>query len=68
MTITLNGKTIHVHEGATLGALLREHDITDKTDGVAVALNASVVPRRQWTDVHLQNGDTVEVIHAVQGG
>ena len=68
MNITLNGNPVHVHEGATLGALLREHEITEKTDGVAVAVNAAVVPRRQWPDVHLRDGDAIEVIHAVQGG
>ena len=68
MNITFNGKPAHAHEGTTLGVLLRAHDITDKTDGVAVAVNDAVVPRRQWADVHLRDGDTVEVIHAVQGG
>lgn len=68
MNIMLNGKPVHLHEGATLGALLREHEITEKSDGVAVAVNAAVVPRRQWPEVHLHDGDAVEVIHAVQGG
>jgi sulfur carrier protein len=68
MKILLNGKEIHLHEGATLGALLRDHDISEKTDGVAVAVNAAVVPRRQWPNLHLHDGDTIEVIHAVQGG
>ena len=68
MNITFNGKPAHLHEGTTLGGLLREHKISDKTDGVAVAVNDAVVPRRQWADVHLRDGDTIEVIHAVQGG
>lgn len=68
MKILLNGNEIHLHAGTTLGALLRERDITEKTDGVAVAVNEAVVPRRQWPDLHLHDGDTIEVIHAVQGG
>jgi sulfur carrier protein len=68
MVIALNGKKLDVHDGATLGALLRENLIDDDTDGVAVAVNAAVVPKRQWSDVHLHEGDAVEVIHAVQGG
>ena len=68
MKILLNGNEMHLHEGTTLGAVLRERDITEKTDGVAVAVNAAVVPRRQWPDLHLHDGDTIEVIHAVQGG
>lgn len=68
MKIILNGKEMHLKEGAMLGALLRESNITEKTDGVAVAVNDAVVPRRQWPDLHLHDGDTIEVIHAVQGG
>jgi len=68
MNIVLNGKSIHTNEGATLAMLLREHRITESTDGVAVAVNAAVVPKQRWTDTHLRDGDTVEVIHAVQGG
>lgn len=68
MKIVLNGKTLHVQEGTLLGALLRDNNVTEQTDGVAVAVNAAVVPQRQWPDLHLHDGDTVEVIHAVQGG
>ena len=68
MNIVLNGKDVRVHDGTTLVALLRESDITDQTDGVAVAVNSAVVPRRQWSEMQLRDGDAVEVIHAVQGG
>ena len=68
MDVTLNGKKLDVKDGVTLGALLRQHDISDGTDGVAVAVNDAVVPKRQWGELHLREGDAVEVIHAVQGG
>jgi sulfur carrier protein len=68
MTIELNGKKMDIETGVTLIALLRKSNIFENTDGVAVAVNASVVPRRQWSELHLHEGDTIEVIHAVQGG
>jgi sulfur carrier protein len=68
MLVTLNGKEQHVQEGATLGALLKENNISEKAEGVAVAINDAIVPQRQWPEVHLHNGDKIEVIHAVQGG
>ena len=68
MVIVMNGKKLDVSEGATLVALLRENHIAETTQGVAVAVNATVVPRREWSQVHLHDGDAVEVIHAVQGG
>lgn len=36
--------------------------------GVAVAVNNQVVPRSQWDDHRLEEGDAVEIIRATQGG
>ena len=36
--------------------------------GVAVALNAAVVLRSQWSTTALNLGDDIEIIAAVQGG
>ena len=36
--------------------------------GVAVARNAEVVPRSQWTATALTPGDDIEIVTAVQGG
>jgi sulfur carrier protein len=68
MKVVLNGKELNLEAALTLEALLQRHDIFANTNGVAVAVNDSVVPRRQWPEVQLRDGDTIEVIHAVQGG
>ncbi len=36
--------------------------------GLAVAVNASVVPRADWPTRALRHGDRVLIIHASQGG
>lgn len=36
--------------------------------GLAVAVNAAVVPRREWAARVLSSGDQVEVLTAAQGG
>jgi len=68
MVIALNGKKINTAEAVTLVTLLRENGINDSTDGVAVAVNSTVIPRRKWNGVRLSDGDMIEVINAVQGG
>jgi len=68
MVITMNGKKTNTAEAATLVMLLRENGISEAADGVAVAVNSGVVPKRKWAELHLHDGDAVEVIHAVQGG
>jgi sulfur carrier protein len=43
-------------------------DLTGDRRGVAVAVNSDVVPRSAWPITKLQDGDTVELLTAVQGG
>ncbi len=68
MTITMNGKKTTTAESATLVTLLRENGISDSVEGIAVAVNSTVVPRSRWSEQRLSDGDMVEVINAVQGG
>ena len=67
ITVQLNGdeQTIAV---ATLGELMTEL-LAGKTTGfVAGARNGAVVPRAQWADTPLSEGDELEVVRPVPGG
>jgi sulfur carrier protein len=68
MVILVNGKKTDTADGATLVELLRQSGLGENADGVAVAVNSTVVPKRTWGSVRLTDGDVVELIHAVQGG
>ncbi|MBI4550631.1 MAG: sulfur carrier protein ThiS [Candidatus Latescibacteria bacterium] len=66
MTVTVNG-TVHEFDRAmSMADLLCLFDI--KSDGIAVALNASVVHRQDLSQMMLRDGDIVEIIRAVAGG
>ena len=45
-------------------------DIEGRSDGrgMAVAVDAAVVPRSDWATVELTEGQRVEVVGAIQGG
>jgi sulfur carrier protein len=68
MTITVNGRAQDVDDGLTIAALLRELDLPAGSRGVAVAVDAEVVPRGEWDSRALGDGAQVEVVTAVQGG
>ena len=68
MRITVNGRHTEVGAHVELGALLARFDVAPDTRGVAVAVNQSVVPRREWPSRRLTDGDVVEIVRAVQGG
>ncbi|MFY9781610.1 MAG: sulfur carrier protein ThiS [Candidatus Baltobacteraceae bacterium] len=66
MNATVNGSPRELHAGITLGGLLAELGLAP--DGIAVAVNGRVVPRRTFSEHALRDGDTVEIIRAVAGG
>jgi sulfur carrier protein len=66
MTIVVNGEPTDVAAGLTVEQLLKDLDVP--TRGVAVAVDAEVVPRSSWSAFTLADGARVEVLIAVQGG
>ncbi len=68
MTIEVNGKPAEVADGTTVAALLATLDVPPEGRGVAVAVDAEVVPRGAWGGHVLSSGAHVEVVTAVQGG
>ncbi len=66
MKLTINGDARPVADGLTLDALLRE--LTGANRGSAAAVDGEVIPRGEWTTYALREGQSVEVLTAVQGG
>jgi sulfur carrier protein len=64
--IIINGEPSEVAPGITVAALLEELDVPSR--GVAVAVDAEVVPRGAWETFAIADGARVEVLIAVQGG
>ena len=68
MRVLLNGHDAELAEGATVRAAVDALDLPAPERGVAVAVDAEVVPRTQWETHELQEGARVEVLRAIQGG
>ncbi len=66
-TIILNGETTPLIEGGVIG-ILRNLEIDPAARGLAVAVNGAVVPRAQWPELVLRDGDDVEVVKLFAGG
>lgn len=67
MKLTVNGEDRVCAERATLQVLLDELGLS-ANKGIAVAVNQSVVPAREWGERELLESDAVLVIQATQGG
>ena len=66
MTLTVNGETRDLPDGATVRDLVTALERPDV--GVAVAVDGDVVPASAWADAALRDGAEVDVLTAVQGG
>jgi thiamine biosynthesis protein ThiS len=66
MNLTINGETRVFTSAATLGALIEQLGM--KSDRVAIELNREIVPRGQWEQTPLRDGDQLEIVHFVGGG
>ena len=68
MKVVLNGESTQLQDGATVEAALQSLDLPGAGRGVAVAVDAEVVPRGQWGKTELHEGARVEILRAIQGG
>jgi sulfur carrier protein len=64
--VTINGAAHQVPDDATLDAVLTDLEVPAR--GVAVAVDAVVVPRNVWPATSLRPDAVIEVLSAVQGG
>ena len=68
MNLVLNGRAAELPDGATVADALAELDLPGEGRGIAVAVDAEVVPRGRWPETPLHEGARVEIVQAVQGG
>ena len=63
--ICINGKKIENNE-IILSSYLEENGIN--TQRIAVELNGEILPKTQYSDTVLKDGDVVEIVNFVGGG
>jgi sulfur carrier protein len=66
--VLLNGSETELADGATVETALTALDLPGAGRGVAVAVDAEVVPRGRWPAHQLHEGARIEILRAIQGG
>lgn len=66
MTITLNGESRNVEPGTTVAALIEQLGLPRSQ--VATERNRAILPRAQYAQTLLEEGDVLEVVTFVGGG
>jgi len=67
MKIKVNSDAFDFPEGKQLDELMKKLFIQEKK-GIAVAVNAEVIPKKMWIQCELKENDEVIIIEATQGG
>jgi sulfur carrier protein len=68
VNVLVNGEPTELEAGATVQTALAALALEGGERGVAVAVDAVVVPRGEWTRRELSEGARVEILRAIQGG
>jgi sulfur carrier protein len=68
MNVTVNGNPAELRAEATVADAVEAAGLEATARGVAVAVQGEVVPRGAWDARTLHEGESVEVVRAVQGG
>ncbi len=64
--LSVNGQAQRLEPGANIAQLLEALELAGKR--VAVEKNGEIVPRSQYADTRLAEGDALEIVVAVGGG
>ncbi|TYA70093.1 sulfur carrier protein ThiS [Seonamhaeicola marinus] len=66
ITITINNQTKEISKAVSVEQLL--NDLNQQSQGIAVAVNQSIISRHNWDQEILNDGDDILIIQATQGG
>jgi len=66
MTITLNGEKRELQREVNISDLLDIFSLP--SERIAIEVNKSVVRKKDWQDVKINDADKIEIIHFVGGG
>ena len=66
MNIILNGEQREIPDASTAAGLVELLELAERR--IAMEVNLEIVPRSDYANYMLQEGDRVEVVHAIGGG
>ena len=67
MQVRINGKDTEIQESVSIVDYLTSIGF-DKQVSIAVAINGEIIPKEEYGEIHLKNGDSVEDVRAIGGG
>ena len=66
MKVTINGQPKNFEAPLNLFDVLEQEDVVEMM--IAVARNNEIVPKDQWSNIMMVDGDILEIVAPMQGG
>ncbi|WP_434357620.1 sulfur carrier protein ThiS [Parasalinivibrio latis] len=66
MSVVVNDKPVDIPAGSSVSDLFPALSLSPQ--GFAVAVNGQIVPRTQWADTPVNEGDQISLFQAIAGG
>ncbi|WP_367755458.1 sulfur carrier protein ThiS [Flavobacterium sp. WC2430] len=68
MELKINNQTKQFAENSLTIQALLDLEIPEKQNGIAIAINNTVIPKSNWNSHSIQETDIILIISATQGG
>lgn len=65
MLVTINGAQTDLDDGKTVAGLIEYLNLEGR---IAVEVNREIVPRSRFQQFTINDGDVIEIVHAIGGG
>ena len=65
MKVLLNGSSYSVENNCSVVALIKNLELNGK---YAVEINQTIIPRSEYSNQKINNGDKIEIVQAIGGG
>jgi sulfur carrier protein len=65
MQVIINGEQTTLTDVRTVDDLIHNLELDGR---IAVEINRQIVPRSKFSSYHLNDGDIIEIVHAIGGG
>lgn len=65
MLVTINGEQTDLDSVNTLAGLIEKLELEGR---IAVEVNREIIPRSQFNQFVINNGDVIEIVRAIGGG
>ena len=65
MQVTINGEETNLTEVRTVANLVKHLELNGR---IAIEINRQIVPANEFDSHVIQDGDIIEIVHAIGGG